>query len=265
MLLSVYLEQAIQNQELVAYYQPQYSSKNNQISGFEALVRWQNPALGLIKPLEFLPLAQATGWIVTIDRWMLKKTCEETKRLHDLGYPIVAAVNVSSLHFHQPDFVEYIEGVLEQTGLDPNFLELEMTEDVVILNLEKAQEIMLRLIDLGVRWCLDDFGTGYSNLFYLLQFPFLRIKIDRCFIQDLDQDQNKRYIAQSILQLAQNLRLEVVAEGVETEVQADWLREQGCDVLQGYLFSEAIPLLQLKQKLWIDQYQFLSNAAESVA
>jgi EAL domain-containing protein (putative c-di-GMP-specific phosphodiesterase class I) len=210
--------------------------------GAEALLRWRDPELGPVSPEEFIPIAEDTGLIAGIGDWVLRTACEQVAAWQAEGYQSLRiAVNVSSHQLRQPGWRQTVARTLEETGLSPAQLELEVTETAILQNDDVTRLALRELDDMGVGLCLDDFGTGYSSLSYLRRFPIHRVKIDRSFVGDITADPDDAAITSAILAMAQSLRLPVVAEGVETLEQAEFLRERGCDELQGYLFSKPVP------------------------
>ena len=237
------LRRAIERGELRVHYQPLIDLTTDRILGFEALVRWQHPVRGLVPPLAFIPLAEETGLILPLGRWVLETACRQSSRWRDArpnGPRLQMSVNLSARQFAQPDLVDQVESILAETGMDPTTLELEITESVVMDQSEVAVRTLGRLRDMGVRLVLDDFGTGYSSLSYLKHLPLDTIKIDRTFVAGLDSDVD-RAIVDAVIALAHGLHISVVAEGIETESQFEALREMGCDIGQGYLFARPLP------------------------
>jgi diguanylate cyclase (GGDEF)-like protein len=237
------LRRALQRHELRAHYQPIVDLATARVVGFEALVRWQHPTRGLIPPLSFIPLAEESGLIGQLGRWVLETACRQAAIWRDArprADPLVMSVNLSGRQFAQADLVDEIAAVLAETGLDPGVLELEITESIVMDQSENGVRTLKRLRDLGVRLVLDDFGTGYSSLSYLKHLPLDTIKIDRSFVAGIDQDAD-RSIVEAVVALAHGLRIGVVAEGIETEGQRQLLLDLGCRLGQGYLFSPPIP------------------------
>lgn len=235
------LRHAIARNELALCYQPQFSANNPQPTGVEALLRWHHPTDGIISPNRFIPVAEETGIIVEIGEWVLLNACREMKRWIDAGLkPIRVAVNVSARQLRRRDFCETVAGALADSGLPPDLLELEITESSVMENPEEAIKILQALGRMGVSLAIDDFGTGYSSLAYLKLFPIDHLKIDRSFVADIEHDLNDRAIALGTIALAHSLGLNVIAEGVETEDQLELLRGNGCDEVQGFLFSQPL-------------------------
>ncbi len=243
------LRRAIERSEFIVYYQPKIDTASRQIVGTEALVRWQHPVLGLIGPDEFIPAAEETGLIVPIGEWVLRAACAQTKLWHDEGYALNVAVNLSAIQFEEYDLAGLITQIIAQSGLDPHYLNLEVTETCIMENSADAFETLSRLRKLGVKISIDDFGTGYSSLGYLKTLPIDVLKIDRSFIRDLTHSVNDSAMVSAILTLAHNLNLEVVAEGVETEEQLAILKTMKCDEWQGYLCSQPLMADLLKSLL----------------
>ncbi len=245
------LRRAIERGELRLHYQPLIDLETDRILGFEALVRWQHPVRGLVPPLAFIPLAEETGLIIPLGRWVLETACQQARKWHDArprGPRLLMSVNLSARQFVQPDLVESVAAILAETGLDPSTLELEITESVVMDQSEVGIRTLSRLRDMGVRLVLDDFGTGYSSLSYLKHLPLDTIKIDRTFVAGLEGEAD-RSIVEAVLALAHGLRISVVAEGIETEAQFETLRAMGCDVGQGYLFAKPMPAIDATRLL----------------
>jgi diguanylate cyclase (GGDEF)-like protein len=236
------LRRALENEDLEVYYQPQAELATGDIIGMEALVRWRHPTRGFISPVEFIPLAEETGLVNRLGDFVLRTACRQLQHWIEQGLPRMrVAVNLSVRQLLQKEFVASVEAVLEESKLPPQLLELEITESTLMENAQDTLEVLHRLRALGVRLSIDDFGTGYSSLSYLKRFPVDIIKIDRSFVRDTPQDADDAAIVTGIIALAHSLRLEVVAEGVENDPQLAFLREQGCDLFQGYLLSPAVP------------------------
>jgi diguanylate cyclase (GGDEF)-like protein/PAS domain S-box-containing protein len=240
--LSSDLHGACERGEFVLHYQPQYSLDNSRITGVEALIRWQHPTEGTIPPGLFIPLLEEHGKMVEVGRWVLRTACAQAVAWQQQGLPpLRMAVNLSAQQFYRGDIIRTVREALDDTGLKPEWLELELTESLTLDDTEATMRIMHDLKAMGVKLSLDDFGTGWSSLSYLKRFPLDRIKIDRSFVRDMMNDDSTAAIVHSILDLARQLDLDCVAEGVETEEQLDHLREERCPGIQGFLLSRAIP------------------------
>ena len=236
------LFQAVDRQELLLYYQPLISAKTGRLAGVEALLRWQHPELGLVSPAQFIPIAEDAGLIGAMGEWVLRTACTQMTRWYGHGLPrIPVSVNLSSRQFRQDNLLSTIKAALEDIALDPELLELELTETLLMDDVARSKTILSELKALGVTIALDDFGTGYSSLSYLKGFQLDTLKIDREFTADLMTSEANASIVRATIGLAKGLRLRTVAEGVETRAQADFLAEQGCDVLQGFLFAKPMP------------------------
>ena len=241
--LETNLRRAIHNEEFLIHYQPRVSVDSLEITGVEALVRWQHPQLGLISPGEFIPLAEDTGLIVPIGEWVLRNACLQNRRWQDQGFaPIHMAVNISARQFHEQDVIETVIRTLDETGLAPEYLELELTESSIMKNADLAADVLIRLKRMGINISIDDFGTGYSSLASLKRLPIDALKIDQSFVRDATTDPDDAALVMAIITLAHNLRLKVIAEGVETEEQLRFLHLLRCDEIQGFLFSKPLPV-----------------------
>ncbi len=248
--LETALRHALENDELVLHYQPQHLLKTGQLTGVEALVRWQHSDFGLIPPMKFIPLAEESGLIVPIGEWVLRSACQQMQCWLDAGYPLERiAVNLSSIQFQRGDVVATVKDVLKETGLSPRRLELEITEGLVIQDTERTINSLNKLKDVGVTMAIDDFGTGYSSLSYLKQLPVEKLKIDRSFVKDILDDPNDEAITRAVIALGKNLQLKVIAEGMETEAQQAFLKSLGCHEGQGYLYSRPVPEEELVKLL----------------
>ncbi|WP_137171970.1 EAL domain-containing protein [Massilia sp. HP4] len=244
------LRNALERDEFVLHYQPQVDLKSGQVVGMEALIRWNHPELGMVPPVRFVGVAEETGLIVQIGAWVMRTACAQNKAWQDAGFPrLRVAVNLSARQFGAPDLLHSLESALQDTGLDPACLEIELTESLFMSDVTPAVELLHRMKALGVNLSIDDFGTGYSSFSYLSRFPIDVLKIDRSFVADITHDANDAAIVTSIIALAHNLKLAVIAEGVETLEQLDYLRSRGCDEMQGYYFSKPLPAHEFEQLL----------------
>src|SRR5215204_4808784 len=240
--LETSLRRAIQNEEFLLHYQPRVSVDSLEITGVEALVRWQHPQFGLVSPSEFIPLAEHTGLIVPIGEWVLRTACLQGRRWRDQGFaPIQIGVNISARQFHDQDLTQTVIRILEETGWSPKYLELELTESSIMQNAEFAAGMLTRLKNMGINISIDDFGTGFSSLGSLKRLPIDALKIDQSFVREATTDPDDAALVMAIITLAHNLRLRVVAEGVETEDQLRFLQLLRCDEIQGYFFSKPLP------------------------
>ncbi|MGD8572924.1 MAG: EAL domain-containing protein, partial [Gammaproteobacteria bacterium] len=236
------LRHAVQRQEFILYYQPKLSAAHHTVIGMEALLRWNHPQSGIIMPAQFIPLLEETGLIIPIGKWVLHTACEKNQAWIQAGLPPVPiSVNISARQFNQRHLVSTVADVLEETGLAPHYLELEITESALLENANSACDTLQELHNLGVQLAIDDFGIGYSSLHYLKQFPINTLKMDRTFIKGIVADADAAAIVDAIIGLGHSLRLKVVAEGVETENQLSYLQSYGCDEVQGFYFSCPIP------------------------
>lgn len=249
--LEAELRCALGRQQFCLCYQIQVDSKRHPI-GAEVLLRWNHPERGRLSPLEFIPLAEETGLILPIGLWVIKSACEQLKTWQEdaLTRDLVLAVNVSARQFRQKDFVEKVQRVLEESGANPSRLKLELTESAVLEHVEETILKMREINSLGVGFSMDDFGTGYSSLQYLKRLPLDQIKIDQSFVRDITTDSNDATIVQTVIAMTQALGLNVIAEGVETEAQLEFLEERSCHAFQGYLFSHPVPLDEFKELLF---------------
>ena len=244
--LENHLRKAVENAELLLHYQPQVELCTGRVVGVEALLRWNHPTRGFVPPLTFIPLAEELGLMASIGEFVLREACRQNKQWQDeLDAYVCMAVNLASWQLEQPDFPDTVQRILEESGLQPRCLELELTENVLMDNIKQAQSALQILGKMGVLVAIDDFGTGYSSLSYLLNLPIDTLKIDKCFIQSIGLQEDGATIAKAVIALARSLKLNVVAEGVETAEQQQFLKEQGCDFIQGYLFCRPLPADQL--------------------
>ena len=244
------LRYAIEQEQFALVYQPKIHLPSGKIIGMEALVRWDHPEKGRISPAEFIPLAEETGLIVPLGKWVLSEACRQNKRWQEQGFAsLVVSVNVSGVQFTQADLVDAVREVLQETGLKASLLELEITETVLMTEIERMSKIMEEIRSLGVKISIDDFGTGFSSLIYLKKLPINTLKMAKAFIDDIQDEQDLRVIESAIITLAKGLKLEVLAEGVETQEQCNALKKIGCDYIQGYLFSRPLPPEEFLQLL----------------
>ncbi|MDJ0729086.1 MAG: EAL domain-containing protein [Crocosphaera sp.] len=235
------LHQAIKNGELILHYQPQINIKTGKVYGLEALIRWKNPKLGLIRPDKFIPLAEKTGLILPMGEWILKTACQQNKKWQKMGLPPVrVAVNLSAQQLQQPNLIETVENTLESVGLEPKWLELEVTESILMENVTLASQTLHELRHMGVYISMDDFGTGYSSLGYLKKFPFDTLKIDQSFVRELNQSPEDLSIISAIMTLSRGFNMRVIAEGVENQEQLNLLQQLDCEEMQGYFFSHPL-------------------------
>ncbi|MGO4997965.1 EAL domain-containing protein [Oceanisphaera sp. W20_SRM_FM3] len=238
---------AIEEQQFVVYYQPLVDARTGEVRSLEALVRWQHPQRGLVSPNDFIPLAEQTGQIVNIDQWVLGQACVDAVTINNhrsASQAVAVAVNISPVHFRRGGFFLEVQRALEESGLAPHLLELEVTEGVLMSGAHKAIEQLTALRHLGVQVAIDDFGTGFSSLSYLRQLPISKVKLDRCFIQNIDHNRENAAIVEGVITMGHHLGLQVVAEGVETRAEQEYLIGRGCDLLQGFRFSRPVPLAQ---------------------
>ncbi len=243
------LRRAIERGELILHYQPQVDLDTGDVVGAEAMVRWNHPQAGLVPPMEFIPLAEEMGLIVDLGRWVLSEACRQMKAFQQKGlYFPKMAVNVSSLQFNQA-FIDYVDSVLTEMQLGPEFLELELTEGIIMSDANASIEVLQTLKRLGVSLSVDDFGTGYSSLSYLSRFPLDELKIDRSFVTELASSENSRALVRAIIAMGKSLGLRLVAEGVENFEQYSFLKNHGLKVIQGYLFSKALPVEEFEKLL----------------
>ncbi len=244
------LKLAIENEEFELHYQPIVDLKAEKLIAVEALIRWHHPELGLVPPSDFIPVAEESGQMITVGTWVLQTACRQNKNWQDSGVaPFKVAVNISSKQLQDASFVERVLNTLNETGLEAKWLELEVTESILLEDVEFIKESLMKLKQEGISISIDDFGTGYTSLSYLRQYPFDKVKVDRTFIDDISADLNGKRITSAIISLAHSLKMDVVAEGIENEVQLRYLKEEACDEGQGYYFSQPMPGHALKLHL----------------
>jgi PAS domain S-box-containing protein len=249
-LLERQLRHAIERDELQLYYQPKVDLASRRVIGMEGLLRWTNEELGAVSPTEFIPICEETGLILPIGEWVLRTACRQNKAWQEAGFePIRVAVNASIVQFQRQNIGSVIAAVLQETRLDPSYLEIEITESVMLNDAEAIARELRDLRHIGVKIALDDFGTGYSSLSFIANFPLDSLKMDRSFVRDADSDSATGAITTAVISMAQGLGLKVVAEGVDLEAQAVFLNEQGCDEMQGFLFSGPVPAEEFEQFL----------------
>ncbi|MDF2647503.1 MAG: hypothetical protein K0Q73_3308 [Paenibacillus sp.] len=240
MQIEKYLRKAIERDEFIVHFQPQVDVQTLQVVGMECLIRWESPELGRVSPVDFIPIAEETGLIIRIGEWVMKKACQCNKAWQEAGLPkMIVTVNLSSRQFFDKKLEEMIQRVLNETGLSPEFLELEITESMTMA-VEVALSTLNSLKKLGLKIAIDDFGTGYSSLSYLKKLPIDKLKIDQSFVKEISTNSIDAGIVSTIITMARNLNLKVIAEGVETEEALSLLKDYGCDTVQGYLFSPPI-------------------------
>ncbi|PLR80414.1 putative bifunctional diguanylate cyclase/phosphodiesterase [Bacillus sp. V33-4] len=243
------LRKALEQEQLVLYYQPQVELKTGKIVGVESLIRWQHSDHGFISPDEFIPLAEETGLIVPFGKWVLRKACEQNKMWQQQGYKAIPiAVNISVRQLQDDDFVELVKKVLNETGLDPRYLELEITESIM-QNIDRSENILNQLKDLGIKISIDDFGTGYSSLSYLKHLPIDGIKIDKSFVDDIINHSNQGAMVKTMIDMGHNLNFTVIAEGIENQEQVAFLEQNDCKIGQGYFYSRPLPSDEIEKIL----------------
>lgn len=253
------LQRALNNNEFILHYQPKFYTDSDELAGVEALLRWQHPEEGMVMPNNFIPSLEDTGLIYEVGEWVMLTACQQAQKWINAGHqPVHMSVNISAKQFRSHNLVMVVGDVLEKSGLDPRYLELELTETMFVENTEHAIEVMQQLKDLGVGLSIDDFGSGYSSLNYLKQFPVDYLKIDRSFIKDLATNEKDASITSAIAALAHNLNLRIVAEGVEDEKQVEFLKKQGCHEMQGFLFSRPISAEKFEKTL-LKKYRSIGN------
>jgi EAL domain-containing protein (putative c-di-GMP-specific phosphodiesterase class I) len=240
------LNGALNNKEFVLYYQPKVELASGRIAGVEALIRWVSPQFGLVSPADFIAIAEETGLIVPIGRWVVQTACAQNRAWQKGGLPLLRiAVNISARQMADKGLVNFIVDSMTRRGLTAESLELEITESGVMSNQDHAEKVLNQLKALGFHLTMDDFGTGYSSLAYLKRFPFDSVKIDQSFVRGIPANRDDCAIVEAIVAMAQSLELKVVAEGVETQEQSEFLRNLGCDQIQGYVFSKPIPSAEI--------------------
>ncbi|PRR79183.1 Cyclic di-GMP phosphodiesterase Gmr [Clostridium liquoris] len=244
------LRKAVENNDFLLYYQPQMNLNTGEIIGVEALVRWKHPQRGIVSPGEFIPLAESTGLIVPLGKWVLEAACKQNKLWQKLGYKSInISVNVSSLQIQHGDFIEIVKNTLNEIGMDPKLLDIEITESTLMKSIDSVARKLENLRKMGISISLDDFGTGYSSLSYLKKLPINTLKIDKVFVDDIREHSAENAITGEIIQLAHKMKIDVVAEGVEMEEQVEFLKMQNCDKIQGYVLSKPLPSEEIERYL----------------
>ncbi|WP_190397341.1 EAL domain-containing protein [Pseudanabaena sp. FACHB-1998] len=245
-----HLRRALENEELIAYYQPQVDLASGKIVGLEVLLRWKHVTLGSVSPSKFIPLAEETGLIIAIGNWVLRHTCLQAIAWQNMGLaPIQIGVNLSIKQLQQKNFLESLQQIIEETNFDPHYLELEITEGIMMDNMQEKIQMLNQFRKMGIQLSVDDFGTGFCNLSYLKNLPLDTLKIDRSFIEYITHKERDRAIVSYLISLSHSLNLKVIAEGVETREQADLLKSLGCDRIQGYFFHKALPADEIEALL----------------
>jgi EAL domain-containing protein (putative c-di-GMP-specific phosphodiesterase class I) len=258
------LRQAVQNDQLVVHYQPVIDLHRDRICGAEALVRWSHPELGLLPPNEFIPLAEMSGLIVPIGRWVLNSSCHQVREWHDLGHSgLRISVNVSPRQFQETEFVSDVTRAIEGSGVSPGSLDIEITESSAMQDFDGTIAKVEELKRLQVRISLDDFGTGFASLNHLRRFPLDRIKLDHSFVKELPQNPDHCALARAVITMAHALRLRIVGEGVETAEQLAFLRDEGCDEVQGFLFSRPLDAPKFRALLEKGSWAFPKSTTQT--
>ncbi|MBQ0720774.1 MAG: EAL domain-containing protein [Gammaproteobacteria bacterium] len=244
--LETELRRAIEHNQLELYYQPQVSASSGEVTGVEALVRWHHPQRGMVSPAEFIPLAEESGLILPMSDWIMTQACQQAKAWSDDGLPpFMVSINLSGIQFRQSNFEQIVEQIFIHTGVDPTRIGLELTESVVMGDAQNTIATLNALKELGVKLSIDDFGTGYSSLSYLQKFPLDTLKVDRSFIKDIGENSDDTAITEAIIAMGHSLGLEIIAEGVETQAQLDFLRARSCEIIQGFFFSRPLPASEI--------------------
>ncbi|MCF4976083.1 EAL domain-containing protein, partial [Pseudomonas lactis] len=244
------IRQALDRDEFVLHYQPKLALESGRIVGAEALTRWFRPQSGWVSPADFIPVAEDSGLIVRLTQWVLRQACAQAQAWREMGLvPLRMSVNISAIDFRQRDFVDNLAAILKETGLPPTQLELEITESVLMQNVDETVETLQKIKAMGIRLALDDFGTGYSSLSYLRRFPIDVLKIDQSFVRGLRINSQDEQLISAIIGMGKSLELNIIAEGVETIDQLNFLKAQQCEEGQGFLFSKALPSKDFVQLL----------------
>lgn len=244
--LQSHLKTAITDRQFVLHYQPQIDLTTNRIIGAEALIRWNHPQMGMVSPMSFIPLAESSGLIVPIGQWVIEESCRQAVQWHKQGLHITVAVNISAIQFKRGNLVEIISNALNASGINPAYLEIELTESIMMHDVDATFQTVQALKGLGVQLSIDDFGTGYSSLAYLKRFAVDKLKIDQSFVRDILQDQEDAVIVSTIIQMAKSLNLKTIAEGVESKEVLALIEDFGCDEVQGYYFAKPMEAFQFE-------------------
>jgi EAL domain-containing protein (putative c-di-GMP-specific phosphodiesterase class I) len=244
------MRNGLKNEEFLVYFQPQVDARDEKQVGMEALIRWRHPEMGMISPAHFIPLAESTGFVVELDRYMMRRAMHTLKEWYDEGLnPGILSLNLSIRHLQSEDFFTFFTQTVQESGCEYHWLGLEVTESQLMQNPDQSISILEKLSDLGVTLSIDDFGTGYSSLSYLKRLPIDKLKIDRSFIIEVPQNKEDAAIVQAVIALAKTLHLDLVAEGVELESQKEFLLENDCCVIQGFYYSKAISAEAMRERL----------------
>jgi len=244
------LRAGLENEEFVVYYQPQVDARDNSIIGMEALVRWQHPTMGLVAPFKFISLAESTGLIVPLDRFVMKTAMVQMKEWYAMGLnPGKISLNLTIKQLYSDDLMEVLQDLMQESGCSPSKIELEVVEGQIMSNPTAAIDILNKIRDLGISLSVDDFGTGYSSLAYLKKLPIKKLKIDQSFVQDLPNDEEDAAISKAVIALAQSLNLDIIAEGVEKVEQKEFLLTNGCNNIQGYYYSKPVCAQEMQKLL----------------
>jgi len=244
------LRQAIRNSEFILYYQPQIDAKNGRVIGAEALIRWKHDEMGLVSPNKFIPIAEVSGQIIAIGKWVINEAMKAMKSYKDAGLDIkTISINLSVKQLHDKALIEVIEEALHVNVCQPEWIEFEVTETYAMSDPEETILILEKIRSLGCKLSIDDFGTGYSSLSYLKRLPVHKLKIDQSFVQDIPGNDDDEAIVKAVILIAQSMQLEVIAEGVEEQIQQEFLLEHGCTLSQGYLYAKALPSDEFKEFL----------------
>ncbi|MEO0455607.1 MAG: EAL domain-containing protein [Cyanobacteria bacterium P01_A01_bin.114] len=235
------LKRALNREEFELYYQPQVDLNTGKVLGAEALIRWNSVDEGLISPAQFIPIAEESGLILPIGEWVLRTACQQIRHWQESAFAVMTiAINLSAKQFQTPDLQHRLVSILDEEGIEPSLIDLELTESLLVDNIERTSSMLNELRESGFAIAIDDFGTGYSSLGYLQRFPINVLKIDKCFIRNLDSNLSNRVIVKAIIEMAQGLKIDTIAEGVETPAELATLRQLNCGAMQGYLFSQPL-------------------------